>query len=162
MAPTKERPEFTRQKWRVWIETAPFRHRAGSPVNSPARNGGCGLKQERHQRKATTNPQFTRQKWRVWIETISICERWAAKPNSPARNGGCGLKLNFSGAQHTDFLNSPARNGGCGLKLFRGHALDQRHCNSPARNGGCGLKQHHQRSGRSCLTIHPPEMAGVD
>ena len=61
---------FTRQKWRVWIETAPLVVCCPSWAYSPARNGGCGLKQDMAQLFGLMVLVFTRQKWRVWIETL--------------------------------------------------------------------------------------------
>ena len=132
-------PEFTRQKWRVWIETIWFFAKNASTKQFTRQKWRVWIETCIRHARAVCCHQFTRQKWRVWIET-------AKSPLSAQR-----------------LRNSPARNGGCGLKRRQRLPANLTDHNSPARNGGCGLKQHqpaHQPTQRG--RIHPPEMAGVD
>ena len=108
---------FARQQWRAWIETRPTAtSRPFAPRDSPASNGGRGLKPSftatladnllgfaRQQWRAwietacsagapTQSQGFARQQWRAWIETRVGWWQWQRQKDSPASNGGRGLK----------------------------------------------------------------------
>ena len=108
---------FARQQWRAWIETPPPSLPRSPTADSPASNGGRGLKHclrpaprvlcrdspasnggrgLKHAKRYNKHPGFTgfaRQQWRAWIETTAYCSTEYTWPDSPASNGGRGLKL---------------------------------------------------------------------
>ena len=129
--------------------------------NSPARNGGCGLK------------------------PVCAAAQFAGAENSPARNGGCGLKQLVPPSIIFRPHNSPARNGGCGLKQIpvplccrpsqqftrqkwrvwietrcRSRPIRLGYGNSPARNGGCGLKLLLRCQVKHCIANSPARNGG--
>ncbi len=155
---------FTRQRWRVRIETVARLPLHWAVLGSPARDGGCGLKQVLCSRIINVEG-FTRQRWRVRIETLQSGTRPVHSMGSPARDGGCGLKLKHRVQLSIGCVGSPARDGGCGLKQDghgHAHTSSERFTRqrwrvrietatnaaclgsspgSPARDGGCGLKR---------------------
>ncbi len=86
---------FTRQRWRVRIETSSSWRIWVSTQGSPARDGGCGLK-------------------RCSLQSSSVLGY-----GSPARDGGCGLKRWRLASRPVAWRGSPARDGGCGLKQYK-------------------------------------------
>ena len=87
---------FARQQWRAWIETSSLCKRRRIIADSPASNGGRGLKLP---------------------DTVN--GTWLAM-DSPASNGGRGLKQPCTHPQICCEKDSPASNGGRGLKLACG------------------------------------------
>ena len=60
--------------------------------DSPASNGGRGLKRNMLYQQDTLNSGFARQQWRAWIETNDLQRTRLMVGDSPASNGGRGLK----------------------------------------------------------------------
>ena len=93
-------PEFIRQQWRMWIETAMMHQRRLACGNSFASNGECGLKQ-------------------LVVVWLGGCNS-----NSFASNGECGLKQPSPVLRRVCVPNSFASNGECGLKLKSGRFVE--------------------------------------
>ena len=60
--------------------------------DSPASNGGRGLKQFTIVQTTSQRTRFARQQWRAWIETPRYDPTDLQTRDSPASNGGRGLK----------------------------------------------------------------------
>ena len=65
-------PEFIRQQWRMWIETATNMNAVNKKANSFASNGECGLKRPHGRYRMSSLGKFIRQQWRMWIETGDV------------------------------------------------------------------------------------------
>ena len=60
---------FARQQWRAWIETTAYCSTEYTWPDSPASNGGRGLKLFQKASIKIAASGFARQQWRAWIET---------------------------------------------------------------------------------------------
>ena len=177
---------FARQQWRARIETSrscrsepvitdspasnggrglkrvPANAQACANTDSPASNGGRGLKLPGRRRRRHASGRFARQQWRARIETAQSSCVVARRSDSPASNGGRGLKLQRRWPLPRSMARFARQQWRARIETWRCSPGIRLHRDSPASNGGRGLKPHHRHGAGEVGGIRPPAMAGAD